>query len=64
MNDTRTVISAFLLTHLTLVVAGWIWAGDLPSEKLTGARLVLTLCGLTAIGTLWMIWEVKHPEAT
>ena len=62
MNAVRSVISVFMLALLAVSIAGWIWAGDLPSAKMAGARLVLAICGLAAIGGLWLLWTAKQPQ--
>jgi hypothetical protein len=59
MNLIRSIMSVFLLALLVLSVAGWIWAGGQPSPKMEGARLVLALCGLSAIGCMWLLWTAK-----
>jgi hypothetical protein len=61
MNFIRTLISIFLIALLAVSIAGWVWAGKQPSPTLEGARFVLALCGLSAIGGLGLIWSVKRP---
>lgn len=63
MNLVRTVITIFMLVLLALCVAGWIWAQELPSPKMEGARLVLALCGFMSVGTLGLIWTFKQPQS-
>jgi hypothetical protein len=60
MNAVRSVISVFLLVLLGLSVAGWVWAGGQPSPQSTGARLVLALCGLMAVGSLVVLWSARQ----
>jgi hypothetical protein len=59
MNAVRSVISVFLLVLLGLSVAGWVWAGGQPSPQSTGARLVLALCGLMAVGSIELLWRAE-----
>ena len=61
MNVVRSLMSVFLLILLALSVAGWNWAGGQPSPQAEGARFVLVLCGLTAVGSLWLLWTAKLP---
>ena len=61
MNLVRFVISVFLAVLLALTVAGWVWAGKQPSPTLEGARIVLVLSGLSALGGLAVIWSAKPP---
>jgi hypothetical protein len=61
MNLVRSVISIFLLVLLGLSIAGWIWAGGQPSPKMEGARVVLAICGVSAIGALGLLWSAKRP---
>ena len=63
MNLIRSLISLFLIALLAVSVAGWVWAGDQPSPTMEGARFVLALCGLSAVGGLALIWSVKRPAA-
>lgn len=63
MNLIRTIMSVLLLILLAISVAGWIWAGGQPSPQSEGARTVLALCGLTAVGSLWLIWTAEQPAA-
>ena len=60
MNAVRSVISVFLLVLLGLSVAGLVWAGGQPSPQSTGARLVLALCGLMAVGSLVVLWSARQ----
>jgi hypothetical protein len=64
MNVIRSLMSVFLVILLALSIAGWIWAGGQPSPQSEGARLVLVLCGLTAVGSLWLLWTAKRPTAS
>ena len=64
MNLIRSLISIFLIALLAVSIAGWVWAGKQPSPTLEGARFVLALCGLSAIGGLAVIWSVKRPVAS
>lgn len=64
MNLIRTLMTIFLITVVGISIAGWIWAGDLPVAKLTGARVVLALCALMAAGAIAMIWHERTPEQT
>ncbi|WP_158262564.1 MULTISPECIES: hypothetical protein [Pirellulaceae] len=57
-------MTIFLITVVGISIAGWIWAGDLPVAKLTGARVVLALCALMAAGAIAMIWNERTPEQT
>lgn len=61
MNLIRSVMSVFLVILLAVSIAGWIWAGNQPPEKLniTGARIVLTLGGLAGLVCLWLLWNVN-----
>ncbi|MBI1310774.1 hypothetical protein GC176_05650 [bacterium] len=59
MNTVRSVISVFLLVLLGLSAAGWVWAGGQPSPKLEGARTMLALCGLMAVGAMAILWRAK-----
>ena len=63
MNLIRSIISVFLLILLAVSVAGWIWAGDQPSPKKEGARVVLALCGASAVGAMGLLWSAKQPQA-
>ena len=62
MNLVRSVISFFLVLLVAVSVAGWIWAGGLPQEKMMGARFVLAVCGLGSVGALSLLWTAKVPE--
>lgn len=62
MNVIRSIISVFLIALLVLSVAGWIWAGDQPSQTQIGARVVLVVCGISSIGGLVLIWSIKRPQ--
>lgn len=57
MNLIRSLMSLFLLLVLALTIAGWIWAGGLPEDKMNGARLALGLSGLAAMGAVVMLWK-------
>jgi hypothetical protein len=59
MNLIRSIISVFVLALVAVAVAGWIWAGGLPSPKMEGARFVLALCGMSSLGCLWKLWREK-----
>ncbi|MEO8164468.1 MAG: hypothetical protein ABI619_03640 [Betaproteobacteria bacterium] len=63
MNFVRSVISFFMLILLAVSVAGWIWAGGLPTPKMEGARVVLALCGLASLGAIGLLWNAKQPLA-
>lgn len=63
MNSVRSVFSVLLLVLLAVSIAGWIWAGGQPSPKLEGARFVLAICGLAAIGGTALLWTAKLPQA-
>ena len=59
MNLVRSIMSVFLVILLGVSVAGWIWAGGQPSPTLEGARFVLALCGLSAVGCLVVLWSAR-----
>ena len=59
MNLIRSVFTVFLVILALVSVAGWIWAGGLPSKNMIGARFVLAICGLSAGGGLWLLWNVN-----
>lgn len=59
MNLVRCFLSVFLLALLAISIAGWVWAGGQPSPKREGARIVLTLCGLSSVGCLCLLWHAK-----
>ena len=61
MNLIRSIISVFLLILFGLSIAGWVWAGGQPSPKLEGARFVLALCGVAALGGLGLLWSARKP---
>ena len=61
MNLIRSIMSVFLVILIGLAVAGWVWAGGQPSPKMEGARFVLALCGLAAMGAIALLWREK-PE--
>jgi len=61
MNLIRSIISLFLIALVAVSVAGWMWAGSQPSPNSVGARFVLALCGLSAIGAMAVLWTVKKP---
>ncbi|MCA9124683.1 MAG: hypothetical protein H6822_09115 [Planctomycetaceae bacterium] len=63
MNLVRSVMTFFLLLLLAVAVAGWIWAGSLPTQKMEGARLVLALCGVASLGAVGLLWTAKQPVA-
>jgi hypothetical protein len=63
MNLVRSIISVFLLALLVLSIAGWIWAGGQPSPKLEGARFVLAICGISSVGAVALLWNVKGTAA-
>jgi len=48
---------------LALCIAGWVWADTLPADKMLGARVVLGLCGLMAVGATTLVWSTKQPQA-
>lgn len=62
MNLVRSVISLFLLILLGLCIAGWVWAGGQPSPKMEGARFVLALSGLGAVGCGVLLWSTRQPQ--
>jgi hypothetical protein len=62
MNAVRSVISIFLILLIGVSIAGWVWSGDLPAKGMMGARLVLAVCGLSAIGGLSLIWSARRPS--
>jgi len=64
MNIIRSVMSILLLALLALSVAGWNWAGGQPSPQSEGARVVLALCGLTSVCSLWLLWTAKTPAGS
>lgn len=64
MNLVRSVISIFVVTLVVLSVAGWMWAGGQPAEKMIGARVALTLCSLASLGSLWVMWREKPASST
>jgi hypothetical protein len=55
-------MSVFLVILLGLSIAGWIWAGGLASSQSAGARLVLFLCGVSAVVGLYLLWTEKPSE--
>jgi hypothetical protein len=57
MNAIRIGISLFLVVLIALAVAGWLWAGGLPSPKAEGARVALAGCGLAGVVGLVMVWR-------
>lgn len=57
MNLIRTLMSVFFLILLSLTIAGWIWAGGLPEDKMNGARLALGLSGLAVMGAVVLLWK-------
>lgn len=59
MNIIRILMSFFLVVLLVLSIAGWIWAGGGSTPQPNGARLVLALCGLTSVGSLYLLWRTK-----
>ena len=59
MNLIRSLMTFLMLLLLTVVVAGWIWSSDLPSPKLGGARIALSLCGVMAAGAIVLLWREK-----
>ena len=61
MNLIRSIITVFLFALLAVSVAGWVWAAGLPSAHQIGARFVLAICGLSAIGGGVLLWSVKRP---
>lgn len=62
MNFIRILMTLFLLSVVFVSVAGWIWAGGLPSPKIEGARFVLALCALMATGACAILWNAKAPR--
>lgn len=60
MNLIRSIISIFLLILLAVSVAGWAWAGGLPTTKMEGARFALALCGLASVGAIGLLWSAKQ----
>lgn len=63
MNLVRSLMSFFLMTVLAVAVAGWIWAGDLPTAKQEGARVALALCALMSAGAVVLLWRTKDPAS-
>jgi hypothetical protein len=63
MNLIRSVMSLFLFILLGLSVAGWVWAADQPSPQAEGARTALALCGVMALGSIWLLWRTKESRA-
>ena len=57
MNLVRSVISFFMLVVLVVAVAGFVWAGGLPSPKMEWARVALVSCGLMAVGSIHLLWK-------
>jgi hypothetical protein len=62
MNLIRSIISVAMLILLALSIAGWVWAGGQPSPKKQGARFVLALCGVSAVGGMGLLWSAKQPQ--
>lgn len=61
MNLIRSIISVFLVTLIWLSIAGWNWAGDLPADRMGGARFALAVCGLVSVAALALIWSFRQP---
>jgi hypothetical protein len=59
MNTVRTTLTIFLLTVLSSALFGWVWVGHLPSAKMEGARVVLTLAALAVLFAITIIWSAK-----
>ena len=59
MNLIRSIISVFLVALVGISIAGWIWAGGLPTEKMAGARAVLLIGGLASGGCLGLLWRTN-----
>ena len=63
MNLVRSIITFFLLALLVVSIAGWNWAGGQPASNAVGARIVLTLGGLAALGCIVLLWRAKPGES-
>lgn len=64
MNKVRALMSVFLLAVLSSALVGWYWVGGLPSAKMQGARVVLTLAALAALSALTIIWSAKPQRSS
>jgi hypothetical protein len=52
-------MTVFLATVTTFCLLGWRWAGALKGTKLAGARGVLSVAALVALGAICIIWSAK-----
>lgn len=64
MNKVRLAMTVFLLAVLSSALLGWFWVGQLPSAKMQGARVVLTLASLAALCAITIIWSAKPQRTT
>ena len=56
MNLIRVLFSILLCAIVAVSIAGFVWAGGLPSPKSEASRTILTLsavASLICLGTLW-----------
>ncbi|MGN6133454.1 MAG: hypothetical protein ACTHOU_03095 [Aureliella sp.] len=59
MNLVRSIFSFFLCAIVAVAIAGWIWAGSLPSPKLEASRTMLAICGVASLGCLGALWSAR-----
>ena len=64
MNGVRLLISVCLGLLLAISVAGWYWTVGKSMPNINGARAVLVLCALSAVGGLGLLWSEKTTRPT
>jgi len=62
MNAIRSILSLFLVVVLILSVLGWRWSGGdstPPGFNRAGARVVLVVAAVAAVGGIGVLWRVN-----
>jgi hypothetical protein len=59
----RGAITVFLLALVVAAFLGWHWSVALPAAKMQGARLMLALIALSAVGGMGVIWSAKSRDS-
>lgn len=59
MNLIRVLFSILLCAIVAVSIAGFLWAGGLPSPKSEASRTMLTICGVASLVCLGVLWTAR-----
>ena len=59
MNFIRVLFSILLCAIVAVSIAGFLWAGGLPSPKSEASRTMLAICGVASLACLGMLWTAR-----